>query len=108
MDMRMWIELAAVSVKGDRQTDFDAEFFRPFQQGIGSAGEKLIKLQPVVGKSGPEFIGHGEYDVLPFTVRDNMLLLGNPSLRGLHATGTLLLQLWQKYFVCEQAGEVQQ
>lgn len=88
MDMRMLIELATVSMEGNKQDDFDAKFFRPFEQGISGAGEKLIEQRPVVGKSGPEFIGHGEGNVLPFTVGENMLLLGNPLPCGFHATGT--------------------
>lgn len=35
----------------------------------------------------PEFIGHGEGDVLPFAVGQDVLLLSNPLLGGFHATG---------------------
>lgn len=41
----------------------------------------------MVGKGEPEFIGHGEGDVLPFAVGQNMLLLSNPLLGSFHATG---------------------
>lgn len=47
----------------------------------------MVEKLPIVGKSRPEFIGHGEGNVLPFTVGKNMLLLCNPLLCGLHATG---------------------
>lgn len=68
MDMRMLIELATVGMECDKQADFNAEFFRPFEQGICCAGEKLVEKGPIVGKSGPKFIGHGEGNVLPFTI----------------------------------------
>lgn len=74
MNVRVLIELATVGMQGHKQAYFDIEFFGPFQQGIGGTGE-------------PEFIGHGEGDVLPFAVGQNMLLLRNPLLGCFHATG---------------------
>ncbi|OCJ28939.1 hypothetical protein A6U95_28275 [Serratia sp. 14-2641] len=58
-----------------------------FQQGIGGTSEEFIEQGPVVGKGGPEFIGHGEGNVLPFAVGKDVLLLNNPLLGGFHATG---------------------
>lgn len=39
-------------------------------------------------KGRPEFIGHGESDVLPFAVRQDVLLLCYPLFGGFHAAGT--------------------
>lgn len=66
MNVRVLIELAAAGMQGHKQAYFDIEFYGPFQQGIGGAGEEFIESGPVVGKGGPEFIGHGEVDVQPF------------------------------------------
>ena len=85
--MRMLIKLTAVGMQGHKQAYFDIKFFGPFQQGIGGTGKEFIEQGPVVGKGGPEFIGHGESNVLPFAVGENMLLLSNPLLGGFHATG---------------------
>ena len=84
----MGIQLTPVGMQGDKQADFDTEFFGPFEQGIGGAGEKLVEKRLIIGKNRPEFIGHGEGNMLPFTVGEDVLLLGNPLLRSLHATGT--------------------
>lgn len=43
MNVRMLVELTTVSMKGDKQADFDTKFFGPFEQGIGGAGEKLVE-----------------------------------------------------------------
>ncbi|CNF40348.1 Uncharacterised protein [Yersinia kristensenii] len=87
MNVGMLIKLATVGMQGHKQAYFDTEFFGPFEQSISGTGEKFIEQGPVVGKGRPEFIGHGEGNVLPFTVGENMLLLSNPLLGGLHATG---------------------
>lgn len=71
----------------DKQPDFDIEFFSPFQQRVGGTGKKLIQQRPVKIKRRPEFIGHGEGDVLPFAVRQDVLLLCYPLLGGFHAAG---------------------
>ena len=87
MNVRMLIELAAIGMQCYKQAYFDIELFGPFQQGIGGTSEEFIEQGPVVGKGGPEFIGHGEGDVLPFAVGQYVLLLSNPLLGGFHATG---------------------
>ena len=87
MNVRMLIELAAVGMQGHKQAYFDIELFGPFQQGIGGTSEEFVEQGPVVGKGGPEFIGHGEGDMLPFAVGQYVLLLSNPLLGGFHATG---------------------
>nr|ULG18807.1 hypothetical protein R10p_00084 [Serratia proteamaculans] len=73
-------------MQGHKQAYFDIKFFGPFQQGIGGTGKEFIEQGPVVGKGGPEFIGHGEGDVLPFAVGQDVLLFGNPLLGSLEAT----------------------
>ncbi|MFW5394034.1 hypothetical protein V1951_22490 [Yersinia sp. 2544 StPb PI] len=83
----MLIELAAVGMQGYKQAYLDTELFGPFQQCIGGTSEEFIEQVPVVGKGGPEFIGHGEDDVLPFAVGQDVLLLSNSLLGGFHATG---------------------
>lgn len=42
---------------------------------------------PVIVKERPEQVWHGKSDVLPFAVGQNVLLLSNPLLSGLHAAG---------------------
>lgn len=83
----MLVKLAAVGMQGHKQAYFDIKFFSPFQQGIGGTGKEFIEQGPVVGKGGPEFIGHGEGDVLPFAVGRDVLLLGNLLFGGFHVTG---------------------
>ncbi|EFW11079.1 hypothetical protein SSYM_0265, partial [Serratia symbiotica str. Tucson] len=61
--------------------------YQAFWPTIGGTGEEFIEQGPVIGKGGPEFIGHGEGNVLPFAVGQNVLLLSNPLLGGFHATG---------------------
>lgn len=75
-------------MQGDKQADFDTEFFGPFELGIDGAGEKLVEKWPIICKKRPEFIGHGEGNMLPFKIGVDVLLLGNPLFCGLHATGT--------------------
>ncbi len=87
MNVRVLIELAAVRMQGHKQAYFDIELFGPFQQGISGTSEEVIEQVPVVGKGGPESIGHGEGNVLPFAVGQYVLLLSNPLLGGFHATG---------------------
>lgn len=84
----MLIALSAVGVQGDEQANFDIEFFSPFQQRVVGTGKKLIQQRPVKIKRRPEFIGHGEGDVLPFAVRQDVLLPSNPLPGGFHAAGT--------------------
>lgn len=87
MNVRVLIELATLGMQGYKQAYFDIELFGPFQQGIGGASEEFIEQVPVIGKGGPEFIRHGEGDVLPFAIGQYVLLLSNPLLGGFHATG---------------------
>lgn len=101
MNVRMLIELTAVGMQGYKQAYFDIELFGPFQQGIVGTGEEYIEQGPVVGKGGPEFIGHREGDALPFAVRQDVLLLAiHCSVAFMpQALQPLRLQLWQTYLV---------
>lgn len=87
VDMRMLIELTAVSMEGAEDTWLNALFTGPLQHGAGGAAEQVIEQRPVIVKEGPEQVGHGEGNVLPLAVGQNVLLLSNPLLSGLHAAG---------------------
>jgi hypothetical protein len=54
---------------------------------LGCAGKQPVEPWPVTGKGWPEFIAHGEGDVLPFAVGLDMPLFGNSLLGGLHTAG---------------------
>lgn len=88
VDMRMLIELTAVSMESAEYADLNALFTRPLQHGAGGAAKQLIEQGPVVVKERPEQVGHGECDVLPLAVGQDVLLLSNPLLRRFHAAGT--------------------
>lgn len=83
--MRELIELAAVSVQGAEYAWLNALFTRPLQHGAGGAAEQVVEQGPVIVKEGPQQVWHGKGDVLPLTVGQNVLLLSNPLLGGLHA-----------------------
>ena len=70
VDVRVLIELAAIGV-----------------QGAGGTAEQVVEQRPVVAEERPEQVWHGKGDVLPFTVGQDVLLLSNPLLGGLHAAG---------------------
>lgn len=87
VDMRVLIELTAVSVQGAEYAWLNALFTGPLQHGAGGAAEQVVEQGPVVVKERPEQVWHGEGDVLPLAVGQNVLLLSNPLLGGLHAAG---------------------
>ncbi len=43
MDMRMLIELSAISVQGTEDTDFDTLFARPLQHSSGGGAKQGVK-----------------------------------------------------------------
>jgi len=88
VDMRVPIELTAVSVQGAEYAWLNALFTRPPDHCAGGAAEQVIEQGPVIVKERPEQVWHGKGDVLPLAVGQDVLLLSNPLLGGLHAAGT--------------------
>lgn len=86
VDMRVLIELAAVSMERTEDTDFDALLARPAEYGAGGAAKQVVEQGPVVVEERPQQVGHGKRDVLPVAVGQDVLLFGNPLLGGLEAT----------------------
>lgn len=88
-DVDVWvlIELTAVSVQGAEYADLNALFTCPLKHGAGGASEQVIEQGPVIVKERPEQVWHGKSDVLPLAVGQDVLLLSNPLLGGLHAAG---------------------
>lgn len=81
VDVRMLIELPAVGVERAEDTHFDALPARPLQHGTGGAAEQVVEQGPVIAEEGSQQVGHGKGDVLPFTLRQDVLLFGYPLLR---------------------------
>ncbi len=85
VDMRVLIELPAVGMERTKDTDFDPLLARPAEHGAGGAAKQVIEQGPVVIEERPQQVRHGEGDVLPVAVGQDVLLLGNPLLGGLEA-----------------------
>lgn len=83
VDMRVLVKLATVGVQGTEDTDLHALFTGPPEHGAGGSAEQGIKQGPVVAEKGPQQVGHGEGDMLPVAVGQNVALLRHPPLRGL-------------------------
>lgn len=98
VDMRMLIELPAVGVQRTEDPHFDTLLACPAEHGAGGAAEQVVELRPVVVEERPQQMGHGEGDMLPVAVGQDVLLLGNPLLVALRPQllQALDLQLWQK------------
>lgn len=88
VNMRVLIKLTAIRVQGAEYADLSALPAGPLQHGAGGAAEQLVEQRPDIVKERPEQVWHGKSDVLPFAVGQYVLLLSNPLLGGLHATGT--------------------
>ena len=88
VDVRGLIELAAIGVQGAEDADLDAQLARVPEQGAGDTAEQLVEQGPVIAEKGPQQVWHGKGDVLPFAVGQDVLLLSDPLLGGLHAAGT--------------------
>ncbi len=89
-NVAMWvlIQLSTIGVKGAEDTHFDALPARPLKHGPGGTAEQLVEQGPVIAEKGPQQVWHGKGDVLPFAVGQDVLLLSDPLLGGLHAAGT--------------------
>lgn len=86
-DVDMWvlIELSAVGVESTEDADFDTLPACPAEHGAGRAAKQVVEQGPVVIEERPQQVGHGEGDMLPVAVGQDVLLLGNPLLGGLEA-----------------------
>lgn len=87
MNVRMLVELATIGMQGAEDTDLHALFACPPEHGTCSCTKQGIEQRPVVVEEGPQQMGHGESDVLPVAVGEDMALLRYPLLRGFEATG---------------------
>lgn len=85
--MRVLIELPAVSMQGAEDTDLNTLQACPLQHSPGGAAEQVVEQGPVVVEEGPQQVGYGKGDMLPFTVGQDVLLLRDPLLGRLHAAG---------------------
>ena len=84
VDVRVLIQLPAVGMQGTENTDLNALPASPAEHG---AVEQVVEQGPVVVEEGPQQVWHGKGDMLPFTVGQDVLLLRDPLLGGLHVAG---------------------
>ncbi len=86
-DVNVWmlIELASVGVQRAEDADLDAQFARVPEHGAGGAAKKVVEQRPVVIEERPQQVRHGEGDMLPVAVGQDVLLLGDPLLGALEA-----------------------
>ena len=94
VDVRMLIQLPAVSMQGAEYANLNALPSCPAEHGTGGAAEQVVEQGPVMAEKGPQQVGH---------VGQDMLLLCDPLLGGLHAagaTGFRLAALAEKAGVC--------
>ena len=85
VDVRMLIELASVGVQGAENTDFNTQLARVPEHGAGRTAKQRVEQRPVVVKEWPEQVGHGEGDVLPVAVGQDVLLCCNQLPGGFEA-----------------------
>jgi hypothetical protein len=86
VDVRMLIELAALGMQCAEDADFDAQLARVSEHGTSGAAKQVVEQRSVVVEEWPQQVGHGEGDVLPVAVGQDMLLLGDPLLGAFEAT----------------------
>lgn len=86
-DMDMWvlIELTAIGVQGAENADLDTLFACPAEHGAGGTAKQVVEQGPVVVEKRPEQVRHGESDMLPVAVGEDVLLLSNPLFGGFHS-----------------------
>lgn len=107
--MRMLIQLASVGVQRAKDADFDTLSASPAEHGAGSTAKQVVEQRPVVVEKRPQQVRHGEGDMLPVAVGQDVLLFSNPLvvLRS-QLLQAFDLQLWQKKREWVQSGEAQQ
>ncbi len=93
VDVRMLIELASVGVQRAEDADLDAQLARVPKHGADGTAEEVVEQRPVVIEERPQQVRHGEGDMLPVAVGQNVLLLGNPLLGALEAVAAAGLGL---------------
>lgn len=86
VDVRMLIELASVGMQRAEDADLDAQLARVPEHAAGRAAKQVVEQRPVVVEEGPQQMRHGESDVLPVAVGQDVLLPGNPLLGALETT----------------------
>nr|WP_241391345.1 MULTISPECIES: hypothetical protein [Serratia]ULG12074.1 hypothetical protein D1p1_00042 [Serratia entomophila]ULG12407.1 hypothetical protein M3p_00115 [Serratia entomophila] len=57
-------------------TDLDPLLTRPAEHGASGAAKQVVQQRPVVVEERPQQVRHGERDVLPVAIWQDMLLLG--------------------------------
>lgn len=87
VNVRVLVKLAAVRMQGAEDTDLHTLAAGPPEHGAGGGAEQGVEQGPSVVEEGLQQMGHGEGDMLPVTVGQNMLLLCNPLLRGFMSAG---------------------
>lgn len=86
VDVRVLIELPSVGVQGAEDADLDTQLSRVPEHGAGGAAKEVVEQRPVVVEERPQQVRHGEGDMLPVAVGQDVLLLGNPLLGAFKAT----------------------
>ena len=61
-----------------KDADLDAQLTRVAEHGRGGAAKKVVEKRPVVIEERPQQVWHGESDMLPVAVGQDVLLFGNP------------------------------
>ena len=91
--MGVLIELSAVGVECAEDADFDAQLARVPEHGTGGAAKQVVEERPVVVEERPQQVRHGEGDVLPVAVGQDVLLFGNPLFGAFESTAAAGLGL---------------
>lgn len=84
----MLIELASVGVQRAEDADVDAQLARVPEHGAGGAAKQVVKQRPVIIEERPQQVRHGEGDMLPVAVRQNVLPLGGSLFSAPEAAAT--------------------
>ncbi len=87
VDVGMLPELAAISVQGAENTNFDTHFAGKAEHSSDGTAKEVIEQWPVDVEKRPEYMGHRKGDVLPVAVGQDVLLCCNPLLSGFEAAG---------------------
>ncbi|SFN03774.1 hypothetical protein SAMN05216516_10226 [Izhakiella capsodis] len=85
VDVRMLIELASVGVQSTEYIDFNTQLARVPGHGAGGTVRKAVEQRPAVIEERPLQVGHGERDMLPVAVGQDVLLRDDPLLGALEA-----------------------
>lgn len=84
----MLIELASVGMERAEDADVDAWLARVPEHGASGAAKQVVEQRPVIIEERPQQVRHGEGDMLPVAVRQNVLLPGDPLLGAFEAAAT--------------------